>query len=118
MSATLYFLGDFESARERAMLGAQIWRSRGSQSHAEDLDTPVVGWFWYEGFSEWHLERSPLTLHLAVPKTRLGADMQTKREIDTLVDLKNRQLGAVIFVQGYLNSTSAMQCSPRIFIQP
>jgi serine/threonine protein kinase len=55
LSATRYFLGDFESARDYAMLGVQIWRSGGSQSHPEDLDTPVVGCFCYEGFSDWHL---------------------------------------------------------------
>jgi tetratricopeptide (TPR) repeat protein len=55
LSATLYFLGDFESAREYATLGVQIWRSAGSQSRREDLDTPVVGCLCYEGFSEWHL---------------------------------------------------------------
>jgi hypothetical protein len=56
MSATLCFLDDFESAREYAMLGVQIWRSRGSQSHPEDLDTPVAACFCNEGSSEWHLE--------------------------------------------------------------
>jgi hypothetical protein len=50
----------------------------------------------------WIVAINTLTLHLAVPKTRLGADMQTKRVNDTLVDLKNRQLGAAIFVQGYV----------------
>jgi hypothetical protein len=50
----------------------------------------------------WIVAINTLTLHLAVPKTRLGADMQTKRVNDTLVDLKNRQLGAVIFVQDYV----------------
>jgi tetratricopeptide (TPR) repeat protein len=55
LSATLYFLGDFESAREYATLGVQIWRSAGSQSSREDLDTPVVACLCYEGFSEWHL---------------------------------------------------------------
>ena len=33
LAATLYFLGDFESARQYAMRGVQIWRSGGVQSH-------------------------------------------------------------------------------------
>ena len=55
LAGTLYFLGDFESARQYAMRGVQIWRSGGVQSHAEDLDTPVVGCLCYEALSEWHL---------------------------------------------------------------
>jgi serine/threonine protein kinase len=55
LASTLYFLGDFESARQYAMHGAQIWRSRGGQSYPEDIDPPVVGCLCYEAFSEWHL---------------------------------------------------------------
>ena len=33
LASTLYFLGDFETARQYAMRGVQIWRSGGVQSH-------------------------------------------------------------------------------------
>ena len=55
LACTLYFLGDFESARQYAMRGVQIWRSGGVQSHAEDLHSPVVGCLCYEAISEWDL---------------------------------------------------------------
>ena len=55
LAATLYFLGDFESARQYAMHGVQIWRSGDGQSHPEDVDTPVVGCLCHEALSEWHL---------------------------------------------------------------
>ena len=55
LASTHYFLGDFESAREHAMSGIRIWRSQGSQSHPEDVDTPVVGCLCYKAFAEWHL---------------------------------------------------------------
>jgi tetratricopeptide (TPR) repeat protein len=55
LAATFYFLGDFESARQYAMHGVQIWRSGGGQSPPEDVDTPVVGCLCYKAFSEWHL---------------------------------------------------------------
>ena len=48
LACTLYFLGDFESTRQYARHGVQIWRSRGVQSHAEDVDTPVVGCLCHE----------------------------------------------------------------------
>jgi predicted ATPase len=53
--ATLYFLGDFESALQYAMRGVQLWRSGSVQSPAEELYTPAVGCLCYEALSEWHL---------------------------------------------------------------
>jgi len=53
LATTLYFLGDFESARQHAMHGVRIWRSGRGQSdptHAEDVDTPVVGCLCHEAF--------------------------------------------------------------------
>jgi hypothetical protein len=55
LAATLYFLGDFETARQYAMCGVQLWRSGGIQSHAEFLDAPAVVCLCYEALSEWHL---------------------------------------------------------------
>ena len=55
LAATLYYLGDFESARQYAMRGLQIWRSGGVQSQVEDVYAPAVGCLCYEAMSEWHL---------------------------------------------------------------
>jgi tetratricopeptide (TPR) repeat protein len=55
LAATLYFLGDFESALQYAMRGVQLWRSGSIQSSAEELYTPAVGCLSYEALSEWHL---------------------------------------------------------------
>ena len=38
LAVTLYYLGDFESARQYAMRGVQIWRSGGVQSPVEEVD--------------------------------------------------------------------------------
>jgi hypothetical protein len=54
LAATLYYLGDFESAQRHAMRGIQIWRSGGVQSHAEFLD-PAVSCLCFEALSEWHI---------------------------------------------------------------
>ena len=37
LAVTLYFLGDFEAARQYAMRGLQIWRSGGVQSPVEEI---------------------------------------------------------------------------------
>jgi tetratricopeptide (TPR) repeat protein len=55
LACTLYFRGDFESTRQYARHGVQIWRSGGVQSYAEDVDTPVVGCLCHGALSEWHL---------------------------------------------------------------
>ena len=47
--STLYFLGEFETARQYAVRGAQIWRSGGVQYNAEDLDAPAVVCLCYRG---------------------------------------------------------------------
>jgi tetratricopeptide (TPR) repeat protein len=53
--STLYYLGEFETARQYAMRGVQIWRSGGVQYNAEDLDAPAVVCLCYEALCRWHL---------------------------------------------------------------
>jgi tetratricopeptide (TPR) repeat protein len=55
LSCTLLLLGDFESGRQYAMRAAQIWRSGGVQSYAEEHHTPVVNCLIYGAMCEWHL---------------------------------------------------------------
>jgi predicted ATPase len=55
LAGPLYYLGDFEFARQYARQGVQIWRSGNVQSLAEEFHTPVVGCLGYMAMSEWHL---------------------------------------------------------------
>ena len=54
LTATLYYLGDFESARQYAMRGVQIWHSGGVQSQIEEVDPPVIACLCHEALIEWH----------------------------------------------------------------
>ena len=54
-AAALYYSGDFESARQYAMRGVEIWRSGGVHSPVEELIAPAVECLSYEALSEWHL---------------------------------------------------------------
>ena len=54
-AATLYFLGDFESARQDATSGLQIWRSGGLQSPVEEVYAPPVICLMVQALSDWHL---------------------------------------------------------------
>ena len=55
LAGTLYFLGDFDSARQYAMRGLQIWRSEGAQSPVEEVHAPIVACLFYGAILEWHL---------------------------------------------------------------
>jgi tetratricopeptide (TPR) repeat protein len=54
LAATLYYLGDFELARQYAMQGVQLWRSPGVQSQVEEVDPPVIACFCHKALIEWH----------------------------------------------------------------
>jgi len=55
LAGTLYFIGDFESARQYAMRGIQIWRSGSVESYVEEYSTPVISCLCYGAMSEWHV---------------------------------------------------------------
>jgi hypothetical protein len=52
--STLYYLGDFQTARQYAGRGVQIWRLGEGESVVEDLDAPAVICLCYEALCEWH----------------------------------------------------------------
>jgi predicted ATPase len=53
-AAAFYFLGEFETARQNARRGVQIWRSGDVQSYAEEYLAPVVVCLICGAMSEWH----------------------------------------------------------------
>jgi predicted ATPase len=54
LAVTLYFMGDFEAARQNAICGAQIWRLGGLRSQVEDVNAPAVVCLCYAALCEWH----------------------------------------------------------------
>jgi serine/threonine protein kinase/tetratricopeptide (TPR) repeat protein len=54
LAVTLFYLGDFESARQYAMRGIEIWRSGGVQSPVEEVTAPAVSCLFHESLCEWH----------------------------------------------------------------
>jgi hypothetical protein len=55
LSRTLLLWGDFESARQYAMRGVEIWRSRNVHFYWEEHFTKVVACLCHKAFCEWHL---------------------------------------------------------------
>jgi hypothetical protein len=54
LTVTLYHLGDFESARQYAIRGVEIWRSGDVQCPVEEVTAPAVACLFFEALSEWH----------------------------------------------------------------
>ncbi len=54
LAVTLYFLGDFEAARQYAMCGLQIWRSGDLHSPVEEFIAPAVHCLVFESLCDWH----------------------------------------------------------------
>ena len=54
LAATLYYLGNFESARQYAISGVQIWRSRDAKSEVEEVDAPEIACLCHKALCEWH----------------------------------------------------------------
>jgi serine/threonine protein kinase/predicted ATPase len=55
LAVPLYYFGDFETARQYAMRGVQIWRSGGAPSPVEEPITPAIACLCFEALCEWHL---------------------------------------------------------------
>jgi serine/threonine protein kinase/tetratricopeptide (TPR) repeat protein len=54
LAATLFWQGDFESAREYAMRGVEIWRSGGVRSPVEEITAPAVTCLHHWSLCDWH----------------------------------------------------------------
>src|SRR5208282_636893 len=54
LAVPLYFLGDFESARQYVKRGVEIWRAGGVQSQADEITGHAVGCLFFEAILDWH----------------------------------------------------------------
>ena len=54
LACTFYFLGEFETARQHARHGVQLWRSAGAQSPAEEYLAPIASCLICGAMCEWH----------------------------------------------------------------
>jgi hypothetical protein len=81
LAVTLYHLGDFESARQYAMQGVQVWRSGGIQSSVEEITAPAVTCLCYEALSAWHLEGN------ASCQTQMAEAISLAKELNDMLAL-------------------------------
>jgi predicted ATPase len=79
LAGTLHFLGDFETARQYAMHGLQIWRSGRVRCEVEEVTVNPVACLYYKALSEWHvgeITSSQATIAEAISLAKELNDMQ------------------------------------------
>jgi tetratricopeptide (TPR) repeat protein len=54
LAATLYYMGDLETARQYVKRGVELWRSGAVRSQFEEVDSQVVACLAHEGLFQWH----------------------------------------------------------------
>jgi tetratricopeptide (TPR) repeat protein len=77
LAATLYYLGDFESAHGYATKGVKIWRSGHGKSQLEEIDAPEIASLCHKALCEWHfgnLASSQSTIAEAIAAARESRD--------------------------------------------
>jgi len=72
-AVTFYSLCDFETARQYARRGVQLWRSGNVQFHPEQYFAPVVNCLIYAAMCDWHFRRDRL-----LPRADGGRDLNSK----------------------------------------
>jgi hypothetical protein len=90
LSCTSFFLGDFETSREYAMRGVQLWRSGTVRSHPGDVDAPVLACLVYEAIVEWHFGEttsSQATMAEAISLAKELNDMHGLAEVLALAGM-------------------------------
>jgi Protein kinase domain/NACHT domain/MalT-like TPR region len=78
LASTHYFLGDFETARQYALRGLQIWRSGGVQRQVEEVSAPAVNCLCFKALTEWHFgetDSCQATMAEAIPLAKELNDM-------------------------------------------
>jgi hypothetical protein len=78
LASTLYFLGDFETSRQYAMRGLEIWGSGGVQCQVEEVSAPAVNCLCFKALTEWHVgetDSCKATMAEAIPLAKELNDM-------------------------------------------
>jgi hypothetical protein len=136
LACTSYYLGDFETARQSAIRGLQIWQSGDVKSHVQEVEPPIIACLCDKAQSEWHLgeiaschatmaEALALAkklnnmhgiaqaLHFAACLNHYGRDpAEVERLASDLIDLATRQNLAIWLARGtILRSWAALRPS-------
>jgi predicted ATPase len=98
LTVSYYYSGDFETARQYAMLGVQIWRTRSIHSPVQELIAPAVACLTWKALSEWHFGE------IASCKATMAEAIVLARELNDMA-----ALGLALYWAGFL---AHFECNP------
>ena len=81
LTVSFYYFGDFETARQYAMLGVQIWRSENVHSPVQELIAPAVACLVWIALSEWHAGE------IASCQTTMAEAIELARKLNDMASL-------------------------------
>ena len=91
LAITLYYLGDFETVRQYALRGVQIWRLGGVQSPVEEVAAPAVTCLVFEALFQWHFGE------IASSQAAMAEAISLAKELNDM-----RELGQALWFAGFL----------------
>ena len=101
LACTHHFLGDFETAREKAMCAVHTWRSGVLRSHREEPIAAAVACLWYKALSDWHFGE------IATCHATMAEAISVAQEMDDMHGLAAALFWAAAIAQFERNSAEA-----------
>jgi serine/threonine protein kinase/tetratricopeptide (TPR) repeat protein len=105
LAGTLYYLGDFESARQFATSGVQLWRSGGLSSPVQEVSAPAVSCLCYQALCAWHFGE------IAFSRTTMAEAIALARELNDTYALALALFHAAFLAQFERNPVEVQRLS-------
>ena len=93
LAVTHHYLGDFESARQYAMRGIEIWRSEGVHFPVEEITAPAVSCLCFQAYSRWHFGE------IAACRVTMAEAISLAKELNDMHSLAHSLYQAAILAQ-------------------
>jgi NACHT domain len=93
LAVTHHYLGDFESARQYAMRGIEIWRSEGVHFPVEEITAPAVTCLCFQAYSRWHFGE------IASCRVTMAEAISLAKELNDMHSLAHSLYQAAILAQ-------------------
>jgi predicted ATPase len=91
LAVTFYYSGDFETGRQHALSGIEIWRSTSARPFTHELVVPAVGCLMWWALCAWH------TGEIAASKTTMTESIAVAKELNDMAGL-----GMALYCSGLL----------------
>jgi predicted ATPase len=108
LACTLYFMGDFETARQDAINAVRIWRSGGVQYHVEEVFAPAITSLCYAAMSDWHFGK------IASSRVGMAEAISLAKELNDMHGLANALIYAACRAHFEGNPTEVKHCASEL----